>query len=356
MNKTIRSPQSILLLILLSVVSVFSVSYAEVFPQPHDVETVRHIIGDGFSGSYEVAESLTVSLQNRYPFHPIGYVMQAAMLQSQMMDGEHFDLEDDFYILTKLTEKKCRQMIEENSGDAWVLYCLGLAYGSRAVYYSRAGSWWSTLRYGVKAKKAFSDCIKVDSTFYDAYVGLGSYHYWRSAKTKAINWLPFVPDERNRGLRELELAAEKSLFSGDFARNSLIWVWIDLRRYEEAESLAVEMQNKYPEGREFLWGIAAARLKQDDYLGAEAVFTELIARVREDSGSNNYNLIECRYQLARVYLEAGQYTKCLEQCRLARETDLEQSARKRLKKRLSELKSMEKQAKRTLEQKGQNSS
>jgi len=224
------------------------------------------------------------------------------------------------------------------------------------VYYSRAGSWWSALRYGIKAKKAFGRCIKADSAFYDAYVGLGSYRYWRSAKTKAINWLPFVPDERDRGLRELELAAEKSLFSGDFARNSLIWVWIDLRRYEEAESLAVEMQNKYPEGREFLWGIAAARLRQDDFLGAEAVLTELIARVREDPNTNNYNIVECRCQLARVYLETEQYTKCLEQCRLAREVDLDQSVHKRLKKRLSELRSMEKQAKRTLEQKGQSSS
>lgn len=356
MNTTSRLPQSILLFIMLSVIPVFSVSYAEVFPQPHDVETVQHITEAGFSGNYAVAESLAVSLQNRYPYHPIGYVMQAAMLQSQMMDGEHFDFESDFYTLTKLTEKKCRQELKGNSGDAWLHYCLGLAFGSRAVYYSRTGSWWSTLRYGIKAKNAFGDCIKVDSTFCDAYVGLGSYHYWRSAKTKLINWLPFVPDERDRGLHELELAAEKSLFSGDFARNSLIWVWIDLKRYEEAESLAVEMQNRYPEGREFLWGIAAARLKQDDFLGVEAVFTELIARIREDSGTNNYNLVECRCQLARVYLETEQYTKCLEQCRLVREVDLEQSVRKRLKKRLSELRSIEKQAKRTLEQKGQSSS
>ncbi|MCK4656049.1 MAG: hypothetical protein KAT85_03435, partial [candidate division Zixibacteria bacterium] len=252
MNKISKSPQSILLFILLSVVPVFSVSYAEVFPQPHDVETVQHTIEAGFSGNYAVAESLAVSLQNRYPFHPIGYVMQATMLQSQMMDGEHFDFEDDFYTLTKLTEKKCSQELKRNSGDAWLHYCLGLALGSRAVYYSRIGSWWSTLRYGIKGKKAFSDCIKIDSTFYDAYVGLGSYRYWRSAKTRLINWLPFVPDERDRGLRELEMAAEKSLFSGDFARNSLIWVWIDLRRYEEAESLAVDMQNRYPDGREFL--------------------------------------------------------------------------------------------------------
>jgi tetratricopeptide (TPR) repeat protein len=355
MNTASRLSRSILLIILAGVLSAFSVSSAADFPQTYDVKTVQHVMEDGFSGRYEAAESLAVSLQTLYPFHPIGYVMQAAMLQSQMMDGEHFDFEDDFCTLTKLTEKKCGQMIEKNPDDAWALYCLGLAFGSRSVYYSRAGSWWSTLRDGVKAKGAFSDCIKADSTFYDAYVGLGSYNYWRSAKTKLINWLPFVPDERDRGLSELELAAEKSLFSGDFARNSLIWVWIDLRRYVEAESLAVEMQNKYPEGREFLWGIAAARLKQDDYLGAEAVLTELIARIQADSNTNNYNIVECRSQLARLYLETEQYTKCLEQCRLASEIELEKSVRKRLMKRLSELRSIEKQAKRALDQKGQSS-
>jgi len=343
----------IILGIILGIPAAFSVSCGADFPQPQDVEVVRNIIDASFRGQYAVAESLAISLQSRYPYHAVGYVMHAVILQSKMMDGEHFDFEDDFYMLIKLAERKCKKMLEDNPGYAWALYCLGLAHGSRAVYDSRAGSWWSAVRYGIRSKGAFARCIEADSMFYDAYVGLGSYHYWRSAKTSALNWLPFVSDQRERGLRELRMAAEKSLFSADFARNSLIWIWIDMRKYEEAESLSVKMQNKYPEGREFLWGIAYARLKQDDFLGAETVLSELVTRIEADSNNNNYNIVECRYQLAKLYLKTERYAKCLEQCGLVRETDLERRVRNRLKKRLSEIEGMERQARQMLKRAGQ---
>jgi hypothetical protein len=331
----------------------FSLSTAGEFPQQRDVESIKHIVDAGFRGDYAVAESLCINLENRHPYHPIGYVMHAAMLQSQMLDDEHFDYADDFYALIRLSERKCNGKLRDSPDDAWVLYCLGLAYGSRAVYDSRAGSWWSAVTNGIKSKRAFTDCIGADSSFYDAYVGIGSYHYWRTVKTGAINWLPFVQDDRAEGLRELRLAADSSLFSADFARNSLIWIWMDMELYEEAESLSVEMQNKYPEGRKFLWSMAYARLKQDDFLGAEAVYTELISRIEANPHGNNYNIVECRYRLASIYLETEQYTKCGRQCRLAQELDLEEGVRKRLKGRLAEIRGMQRQVKRALKRDNQ---
>ena len=121
-----------------------------------------------------------------------------------------------------------------------------------------------------------------------------------------------------------------------------------MKEYERAESLSVEMQNKYPEGRKFLWSIAYSRLKRDDYLGAEAVLSELITRIDSDPNNNNFNIVECRYQLARMYLETEQYTECLEQCGLAQTLELEESVLERLRKKFSEIRAVERQAKRAL--------
>lgn len=342
-------------IVVLALLVVIPAALASEFPETADIEALRSIIDAGFRGDYSTGESTAVSLQDRYPDHPIGYVMQASMLQSEMLDDEHFDNEEDFYTLIKLTEKKGKASLEDDPDDAWALYCLGLAHGSHAVYDSRAGSWWSALRHGIKSKGRFGDCIEADSSFYDAYVGLGSYHYWRTVKTKVVNWIPFIQDDREQGLQELHIAVEKGLFTADFARNALIWVWIDMKKYEEAESLSVEMQSKYPEGRKFLWSMAYARLKQDKFLGAEAVFTELIARISKDANNNNFNIAECRYQLAKIYFATEEYSKCIEQCNLIGKLDLSESVKKRLKKQLKESRSIEKQAERALERMGTSS-
>ncbi len=331
------------------IVTLFSASFASDFPRQGDIESVRRIVDAGFRGRYAEAESLAIDLQNRYPHHPAGYVLHATVLQSEMLDDEHFDYENEFYELIRLTERKCKSRLEDAPYDSWALYCLGLAQASRAVYGFRVGSWWSAVKYGIRSKGSFSACAEADKGFYDAYVGIGSYHYWRTAKTKAINWLPFVQDDREQGIAELALAMDSSLFSADLARNSLIWIWLDMGRYEEAESLSVEMQNKYPEGHRFLWSIAYARIELMNYRGAEAVLTEIITRISADSNTNNYNIVDCRHRLADLYLKTGRYLECMEQCGLVQKLNLENTVRKRLKKRLSEMRSMESDAKRALE-------
>jgi len=343
-----RSNALLILAVLISVLAVSDHVRAATFPRAEDIAQIRQIVDAGFRDDYARADSIADDLKARYPEHPIGFVMQAAMKQSEMLNMEHFDFEDEFYKLLQLSEEKSEAIIDLAPHDAWAWYCLGLARGSRAVYDARKGSWWSATRRGIKAKRAFTECIRSDSTFYDAYVGLGSFHYWRTVKTRSVNWLPFVQDDREEGLRELNLAINRSLFSVDFARNALMWILIDKEDYAEAESLAVEMQRKYPEGRKFLWGIAEARLKLNNYTGAEAVFAELIDRIDIDSANNNFNVVECRFQLAQIYIETEHYQECIDECDVVNGLTLSDDVRKRLNDRLSDLKKICKKAEKRL--------
>ena len=310
------------------------------FPRSGDLEKLDTIIDAAFRDNYQLAESLSIDLQRLYPYHPIGYVMQASMIHGGMLDQERFDREQDLYMLLELAESKSKAMLDTLETDAWAEYCLGLAHGSRAVFDARKGSWWSAVKRGIKAKRAFTRCIKSDSSFYDAYVGLGSYHYWRTVKTGAVNWLPFVQDDREEGLRELRVAADSSMFSRDFARDALIWVLIDMEEFENAEKLAEECSNRYPEGKKFLWGLGYARLELKDYIGARNAFLDLLSKLESEPNSNFYNLVECRYHLAQVQLETRQYAECKAQCEAALGYVLEESVHKRLKNRLSEISKM----------------
>jgi tetratricopeptide (TPR) repeat protein len=310
------------------------------FPAPGDIEVIRGIVDAGFREDYQRADSLAISLQNRYPYCPIGYVMHAAMLHSRMLDDEHFEYESQFNELIDLTVSKAEAIIDSESADAWTYYCLGLAHGSKAVFDARKGSKWSALKRGMKSKSAFSKSIELDSTFYDSYVGLGSYHYWRTVKTKLINWLPLVQDDREEGIRELQLAINQSLFSSDFATNALIWVYIDAERFAAAESLAVSMQSEYPEGRKFLWAIAAASLPLGDTSGAEAAYFELLKKTREKTERSGYNEFECLYYLSKIQYEQGRFEQCASLCDSALATGLSQYAKERLNGKLRELRDL----------------
>ncbi|MFH1893060.1 MAG: hypothetical protein ABIK83_10330 [Candidatus Zixiibacteriota bacterium] len=347
----LQSNALLILTVLISVLTVSNQGWAATFPRAVDIAQIRQIVEAGFRDDYAQADSIADDLKSIYPDHPIGFVMQAAMKQSEMLDMEHFDFEDEFYKLLQFSEEKSEAIIDSVPHDAWAWYCLGLALGSRAVYDARKGSWWSATRRGIKAKRAFTKCIKSDSTFYDAYVGLGSYHYWRTVKTRSVNWLPFIQDDREEGLRELNLAINKSLFSADFARNALMWILMDKEEYAEAESLAVQMQRKYPEGRKFLWGMAMARSKLGNYIGAEAVYTELIGRIESDSANNDFNVVECRFQLAGIHFDTENYQKCIDECDMVSRLTLSDDVRERLKGKLSDLKEIRRTAEKRLKEK-----
>lgn len=320
------------------------------FPEPGDIETLRQIVSAGFSEDYAEAESLAISLQWRYPYHPIGFIMQAAMLQSKMLDYEHFNYRQEFYTLIELTKKKARDRLDQNESDPWSLYCLGLAHGSHAVFESRDGSWLTAVKQGVRAKKAFSKCVETDPQFYDAYVGIGSYHYWRTVKTGIVNWLPFVQDDRDEGVRELEIAADSARFSSDFAKDALIWVYIDMEEYEKAESLAVQMQQKYPGGKKFLWGLAQARVKSEEYDRALTAYERLLDKVISDPNrANYYNEIEIRRRIAECADKLGRYTEVLAQAKAVMALEIAPDVRDRAGDAISKLRDLAERAEEQIE-------
>ncbi len=320
------------------------------FPASGDIETLREIVSAGFSERYAEAESLAISLQWRYPYHPIGFIMQAAMLQSKMLDHEHFSYRREFHTLIKLAKKKARDRLEKNENDPWSLYCLGLAHGSHAVFESRDGSWLTAVKQGVRAKKAFSRCVEIDPQFYDAYVGIGSYHYWRTVKTGIVNWLPFVQDDRQQGIRELEIAADSARFSFDFAKDALIWVYIDTEKYEKAESLAVQMQQKYPEGKKFLWGLAQARVEAEKYDRALTAYERLLKKVTEDPNrANHYNEIEIRRRIAECADELGRYSEVVAHAKVVMALEIAPDIRNRAGDAISELSNLAEHAEKQME-------
>jgi hypothetical protein len=261
-----------------------------------------------FREDYRLAESLFATVCIQAPEHPVGYLMHAAAIQAEMMDHEKYDRNVEFLSLLDSAQAKAEAWIESHPGDPWGYCFMGHVYGYRAVSEARDGSWFTAVKLGFKAKGAYHDALKRDTTCIDAYVGLGSYHYWKSARTEFINWTGVVvKDDKEKGIAELKHSMESGYLCRPTAAVGLVWIYLDQGLLAEARDLARTWQARYPEGKTFLWGqtFAEFALGQDD--SALAHFDSLKLRVAADSQQSYFNWIEIDSHRAALYERNGRH-------------------------------------------------
>ena len=131
----------------------------------------------------------------------------------------------------------------------WKEYYLGTADGCDAYERAERGAWLAAVRYGSSSASKFEEVIEQDSSFYDAYVGVGTYYYWRSRKTEFLHWIPFMHDSRAEGIRLLEIAAERADENRYAAISALISIELDAKNYEQVEYWSKAALKHYPDTR-----------------------------------------------------------------------------------------------------------
>lgn len=152
------------------------------------------------------------------PKSPAGYFYLAMVYQARMKDLESDLYEKEFLQNLNKVIELTKPKEEKKTADKWEL-----------LFWAMPTALWATFKPGKgagfpgsnqpKRPRSFRKAIQQDSTFWEAYFGLGSYHYWKSVATKFINWLPFIGDHRQKGIQQLLVASEKAVFF----RSRLSW-------------------------------------------------------------------------------------------------------------------------------------
>lgn len=248
------------------------------------------------------ADSLYCEQIRNHPDDPLGYLLRAAGLLAEMSDREENLNETLFRSLIDSTEQLAARCLDtcDNRTAAWMYLWRGHAKAYRSLWESQFGSFMSALKLGFAVNDEYEAGLKRDSTLSDLYAGLGSYHYWKSAKAGMLSWVGIFRNERDKGIRELLKAADASLIHRDFARSALVWIRLDQKKYDSAAALSDSLQRRFPDGRTFLWPLAQARFAAEDYAAALEAYTELRRRLIDDPG-NYYNLIECDYYITKCH-------------------------------------------------------
>ena len=301
--------KSFILLFLL----LFSIkNFAQEYPEP----TVNSLLKSGIdyliNQKYSQAKSEFEKLNNKFPALPLGKIYIAAEEIARGYDnGEEYN---DKTISGYLNEaKEQAEKLLKKKADIWNYYFLGLAEGYNAYYEGLNGNWLTSLNEAVSSTSKMEECLKTNPEFYEAFSGIGNYKYWKSEKTEFLNWLPFIHDDRNEGIRLLEAGAEKSSYNRYLAFNSLIWIYIDKKNYNEAVQIAEKALQEYPETRFFKWGLARA-YEDIDRLKSIKYYYDILNSYTNLSGMNHYNEILLKHLIAQQYAKLGDKPKALKMC------------------------------------------
>lgn len=312
--------------------------FCQQYPDPKVDNLLKRGINKITSGYYDEAEQVFQKLSQEYPDLPLGNIYLAANRIAQAVDnGEAFDEE---YIKSRFdqADKQIDRLLSKNENSAWNQYFAALSKGYYAYFRALNKDYISAFSNGLSSVSKFEKCLKLDSSFYEAYIAIGSYKYWKSAKTEFLRWLPFVNDEKEMGIRYLKHALSKKTYNYVLAQNSLLWIYLNQKEYQKAALLAEGVLREYPENRSFKWGLGQAYQRINKPKAIE-VFTLLLKSFTDQKNNNHYNEIILKNRLAVLYHETGDDSKALRLCNeILSTTQLSEYVKDRLDDRMDRVK------------------
>lgn len=278
--------------------------------------------------SYAEAIAIFKAIKTERPDSPIGYFFHAAVLQTQMMDVECYDQEKEFLSLIDSTMDFSKQQIRKSKKNGWAYFFLGGAYGYLSFYRAKQKKFWEAFQNGKRSVEALEMALKTDSTLYDAYLGLGSYKYYRSHLSRHFSWVPFIKNDRKEALEMIRLAMHKSQYSQYSAMNGLCWVLLEEERYEDALEIIRSALEEFPNSRVFLWCAAKSSKKLHRWYDAVGYYEKILNSFKNQNIESPYNELTCHKNLSKIYRQLKDHEKADEECKKVSEIQLNRKAKK----------------------------
>lgn len=276
---------------------------------------IRRVIERGmeqsFQNNFAGAEAAFQELINAYPEQPFGYFYRGAVIQAGMLDQESYDRLDEFNGMIDRCMELAKKQKEAAKGDEqlWPLFYEGSGYLYRSFMDSKLHKIWGAYRNAVRGVNRLEKVIEIDSSFYEAYLGVGSYKYWKSTKARALAWLPFISDEREKGVLLLRKALLSAGFSKLVARDQMAWVLLNFGQVEEARQLALANHQAYPESRFFLWTLAEVDKRCREWEEAFQIYEQLLGQLRSLPENNHYNEISALLAMAEISYQNDNFVR-----------------------------------------------
>jgi tetratricopeptide (TPR) repeat protein len=251
-------------------------------------EMIQKGLEYAYIDQYDSTEVFFHKALDAYPDNPAGYFFNAALLQLRMMDACHYDHEEEYFFLLNTAIAKAESILAIKE-DAWAQFYLGSSYTYWAVFEGLRKDYLETFTYGVKGGKILQEITSKDPTFYDAFLGAGTYEYFWARAARYLPMLNLGGGNVVQAINKIKVAADSSLYSGPTAFNTLAFIYGEEKDYALAMEIIDTLLTLYPRSRTFLWTKADLEMDQEHYDVAAVIYLQLhdiYARLDEPNYAN----------------------------------------------------------------------
>ncbi len=190
-----------------------------------------------YRGHVDVAESIFARVVREYPEYPHGYFNQAFLkLLYFSQDMTNDSLLADLRNATEQTLAVARRYQKMYPDNPDATFHLGVSYGIYAIIAVLERDYLDAYRYARRAKGFLEETVQLDSTYYDAYLGLGLFHYYVALLPGVVRFFADLlgfDGSRERGIREVVQTMEYGHFLAEEARFMYYFIRYFLEGYEE---------------------------------------------------------------------------------------------------------------------------
>lgn len=306
---------------------VFLMSYAFLWPdgawatKASFLASFQQPILDGIdallNGEPDKAEATFKALEQRDATGAIIPLLMGYVQLARAEEKEDPDEDLDAYTEQMAsTIKRAEAALDKSPRDPDLLLLTGMAWGSKALADGVRKHYIAAYRGLKRCYQLLEEALEVDPEQYDAYYSLGLYHYAFSRLPSVYRTLASIllpSGDRERGLNELHLAAEKGIFTKMLAKLALLRIYTSPEDgYERALPLAQELLARYPGNPELYFHLALIHSE----LGRFQEALEVAERIAKNigRGENNFTgvMLPRYYQLmGKLYMDHGDYPTAL---------------------------------------------
>jgi tetratricopeptide (TPR) repeat protein len=219
-------------------------------PSAQDV-LIEGGLTDLYNLQYAAARKKFTQLSEKFPDQPLGAYALAMALWWELtneFDEQNDALEKEFLAtVDRAVSQSTAALPRDDDGSA--LLCLGGALGLRGRWDAIQGHWIKAYRDGKRAFNAQRDAIKKNPHLYDAYLGVGIFHYYTATLPAVVKVLArfIFGGNKAEGLAEIRLAMTKGKFSRTAARLFLAGITLNNEK-DPAGALALvrDGRKEYP--------------------------------------------------------------------------------------------------------------
>ncbi len=280
-------------------------------PLFHD--TVSFGIEMVFNERYEESIALLNSLHEKYPHHPGPHFFKTAIYQIWMSSFRINRYEKELESNVQLAIEKGNKILKQDN-DPWIHFYVGASYGYRAFNRFRKNDWIGAFLDARRGVRNFREALSKEPGLYDVYLGLGTYHYWRTAKSSFLRIIAFwIPDKRELGLKQIEFSLNHGQYAPNEATYGLISAYFDYGDYEKAlEILDRAMTRRQSPSTSDLYFKARLLMKFKRWMEVESLFKRIIERIKNHKLPCVGYQVEVKYWLAVVLMKQKKTSEALE--------------------------------------------